>query len=497
MFDNENNVTGPSENGTPPAETTPVAAPAPEVLTPAEAAPVAESLIPPKPMETPAAETFSIPQTPTATPGESRFSEAPNGGWTRPIEQTPPPYTPPATVRRAPTSWLDNAQNRLTALLLCLCLLLSGISGFVGVMVGKNSAAGIGAAGTSSSTLPSQNVVMWEAPTDMVVPVADDNTELLSAAIHKVFASVVEISTETVVSSGGIGGSAIQSGAGSGVILTADGYIATNNHVIEGASTIQVRLSDGTLHSAVLRGTDPQTDLAVLKIEATDLPAVTWTSTLPQLGQTVFAIGNPLGTLGGSVSDGIISAVGREITVDNMPMTLLQTNAAVNPGNSGGGLFDLAGNLIGIVNAKYASEELEGLGFAIPAEIAKAILAELVSQGYVTGRPQIGVQLVSVSNSNFMSVYSAYPELYSYIRQFGVGIYVQNATSAVMVSGELHVGDYLVSVDGTPISSFDDIQAILLTHAVGDELELVVRRAGQTEPFTVTVKLTQKTATAA
>ena len=192
----------------------------------------------------------------------------------------------------------------------------------------------------------------------------------------------------------------MQTGAGSGVIISEDGYLITNNHVINGASTIQVRTSDGTTYDAVLVGTDSKTDVAVLKINASGLRPVTFgDSDNLNVGETAVAIGNPLGELGGTVTNGIISAKDRSITLDNQQMTLLQTNAAINPGNSGGGLFNSRGELIGMVVAKSSGSDVEGLGFAIPSNLVSKIAQELIANGYVTGRPALGVTVLSIENA--------------------------------------------------------------------------------------------------
>lgn len=169
--------------------------------------------------------------------------------------------------------------------------------------------------------------------------------------------------------------------AGSGVILTADGYILTNNHVIEGATSIQIRLTDGTTYTATLVDANSTSDLAILKISATNLTPVTFdNSDQIVVGELAVAIGNPLGTLGGTVSEGIISATKREIEIDNVTMTLLQTTAAINSGNSGGGLFNNDGNLIGIVNAKSSGTTVEGLGFAIPSNTVYDYASSIISE---------------------------------------------------------------------------------------------------------------------
>lgn len=198
----------------------------------------------------------------------------------------------------------------------------------------------------------------------------DEQTEdmPITKVVEQVADSVVEIITEGS-SSGVLSG--IGSGAGSGVIISENGYIVTNHHVINGAGAITVRLTDGREYEAGVVGSDADTDIALIKIDATGLcAAVIGNSGDIAVGQEVVAIGNPLGTLGGTVTDGIISALDRTIMIDGHSMTLLQTNAAINPGNSGGGLFNRSGELIGIVNAKQSETGVEGLGFAIPVDIA-------------------------------------------------------------------------------------------------------------------------------
>ena len=209
--------------------------------------------------------------------------------------------------------------------------------------------------------------------------------------------SVVEVFTETKQVSSWFQ-EYVTEGAGSGVVLSEDGYIVTNHHVIDGANTIKVRLSDGQTYTAALTGTDAKTDLAVLKINASGLiTAKLADSSAVRVGDFVIAIGNPLGELGGTVTEGIISAKDREITIDGEAMTLLQTSAAVNPGNSGGGLFNLDGELVGVVNAKSSGDDIEGLAFAIPADTVKEIVQELIQYGYVTGRPQLGISVSQIT----------------------------------------------------------------------------------------------------
>ena len=215
----------------------------------------------------------------------------------------------------------------------------------------------------------------------------------VSEIAAKAMDSVVEINTAATQR-----GQTVSVGAGSGVILTSDGYIVTNNHVVSGATQYTVRTRNGETYNAALIGTDAQTDLAVLKIEATGLtPATLGDSDKLTVGETAVAIGNPLGELGGTVTDGIISALAREVTIGGQSMTLLQTNAAINPGNSGGGLFNGAGELIGVVNAKSTGTDVEGLGFAIPINTAKPVIEDLMKNGFVQGRVTAGFETVDLT----------------------------------------------------------------------------------------------------
>ena len=204
------------------------------------------------------------------------------------------------------------------------------------------------------------------------------DTLTLPQVVAKVADTVVEIRTKHTAGNI-LFGTYETTGAGSGVIISENGYILTNCHVVEGADEIAVRLTNGKTYSAQLIGSNASVDIAVVKIKESGLNyARMGSSASLSVGQSVVAIGNPLGTLGGTVTNGIISAKDREVIIDRYRMTLLQTNAAINPGNSGGGLFDMAGQLIGIVNAKKIDEQIEGLGFAIPIDIAWAAAEKII-----------------------------------------------------------------------------------------------------------------------
>ncbi len=298
----------------------------------------------------------------------------------------------------------------------------------------------------------------------------------LTAVTAAVKDSVVEI-TATVVSNRGT----ITAGAGSGVIIHKDGIIVTNNHVIEGCDKIYVRLTNGDTYEAALRGTDEDGDIAILKITPQAGKPLTvaklGSSKSLLLGEEVIAIGNPLGELGGTVTNGIISATEREVSVDGVKMKLLQTNAAINSGNSGGGLFNLAGELIGVVNAKYSASGVEGLGFAIPIDTAYGkSIKDLLQVGYVRGVPALGVQLVEKTGGNLFSVV------------YGASVYDPPASSP------FKDGDYIYSIDGTVVYSISTsalaaIKSIVRSHEVGDVLSVVVKRGN--EKITLSVTLTE------
>jgi len=281
-------------------------------------------------------------------------------------------------------------------------------------------------------------------------------------------------------------------GAGSGVIITADGYIVTNNHVVEGVGNINVYLQDGTKYPATLIGKDSFSDLAVIKIEAENLPAATFGSSVNSpVGTTVYAIGNPLGVFTSSVSRGIISGLDRTVTIDGVSMTLMQTDAAVNPGNSGGGLFNAEGELIGIVNAKTASVDVEGLGFAIPVDSARPIISDLMDKGYVTGRPYIGISMQDVSlrygNSNdfgynFGFGYDPFSFFNSYVTRVQV-MAVEEGSAAE--AGGMLVNDIIMAVDDKEISGTSQFAALLYEYNVGDTVTITVLRGNETKDLTV------------
>ncbi|MBQ1275405.1 MAG: trypsin-like peptidase domain-containing protein [Cellulosilyticum sp.] len=299
-------------------------------------------------------------------------------------------------------------------------------------------------------------------------------------------ASVVEITTETVANDMFMR-QYVTEGAGSGVVISEDGYIATNNHVIDGASKITVRLTTGEEYDAKLIGTDPQTDVAVIKVDGVKLKPVTYAdSDQLVVGDTAIAIGNPLGELGGTVTNGIISALDREIELENQKMTLLQTNAAINPGNSGGGLFNNKGEIIGLVVAKSGGSNVEGLGFAIPVNVVKEVVKSIIDVGYVQGRPVLGVQVVDIDSAQRAYQYG--------VNQLGVYVMALTEGTKAEKSG-LKVGDCLVAIGDTQVTSTADLKRILQQHKVGETVKVIVSREGKL--VTLQVELAESVPTAA
>ena len=278
--------------------------------------------------------------------------------------------------------------------------------------------------------------------------------------------SVVAISTETVETDFWAG-QYVTEGAGSGVIYSEDGYVITNNHVISGASNIKVTLHNGTEYTANVVAADSMTDVAVLKIDATGLPAVTFGDMANvNEGDAVVAIGNPLGTLSGTATEGIVSALEREITLDGKQMTLIQTSASINPGNSGGGLFDQYGNLIGIVVAKSSGSDVEGLGFAIPCDKVASVAKSLIENGYVEGRPQAGITIVDLTDANAAM-------------RAGVaitGVYIKDVTGNNAKKAGLKAGDLIYYLDDTKITSSAQLVSLIQKHNIGDEVTFTVVR---------------------
>lgn len=260
---------------------------------------------------------------------------------------------------------------------------------------------------------------------------------------------------------------------GTGIVMSEDGYVITNHHVIEGSQFLTVLLSDNREFDAELVGADAVSDLAVLKISGTGLVAAEFgDSTLVQVGDTVVAIGDPLGIeLRGTMTDGIISAINRDLTTNGRTLTLLQTNAELNNGNSGGPLINIYGQVIGINTMKmgsYYSGSVEGLGFAIPVSTAKPIIDELIEKGYVSGRPALGIQGDAVPG--YAQAYYHLPE----------GVYVSYVVPQSDAKNKgLEEGDIITAIEGTSISSIDELNTVRNQFVAGDTVRLTIFRSGK------------------
>ena len=408
----------------------------------------------------------------------STFSEStqPSGG------ATPPPAGPQNTAPAAPKKPKKNAGKAVKSIVaLVLAAAMGFMGGFVGARFGGNNKVIIQQVERSSSSSADS-----ESAAEGTTVSSGMNTAQVAKTVSP---SVVVITTEQVVYSqwSWYGQSQVESGAGSGVIISSDGYILTCAHVVSGASNITVSIGDKD-YPATLVGEDTTSDIAVVKVDATGLtPATVGNSDNLKVGESVMAVGNPLGELGGTVTSGIVSALNRSVTIQGTSstntMSLIQMDASVSPGNSGGGLFNMNGELVGIVNAKSSDSDAEGLGFAIPVNDAVKVAQELLENGYVTGRPYLGISYFAVTDAQTAA-------------QLGVnayGVYIVDVTKGGPADqAGLKAGDRIVSVDGSEIAAKDDLGTLMQKHVAGDTLAITVARDGQMQ--TVNVTLGEKTA---
>ena len=391
----------------------------------------------------------------------------------------------PKPPRRQPSG--DGRRVAFLVLTVLLCASFSFVAAFGGTYIANTYFTSdentvVNKAPDENDLLASdpEGILSKESSNGSVYGSAGEDAFEVSEVVRKVEDTVVVIDVKVQTSSG-FGGVQTTTSAGSGVIISADGYILTCHHVVDGAVSVTVTLNTGGQYEASLVGSDERSDLAVLRIEPRADEPLTYAeqgcSADLVKGERVVAIGNPLGTLGGTVSDGIISYTEREISMsDGTVMTLLQTNAAINSGNSGGGLFNLDGKLVGIVNAKYAAEGVEGLAFAIPIDSAYTVELDLIEYGYVRGVVDHGLETIDVTQSN----YAQYHYYYNINR---IGVYVVSSEYC----DELKNKDCIVSVNGVAVSTTKQINEIVGALAVGDTVTIVALRDG-TE-FTVTLTL--------
>ena len=402
------------------------------------------------------------------------------GGATPPVHPVQPQDAQPPKKKKK----FNGKRVARSAVALVLAAAMGFAGGFVGAKFGGSGKVVI------QQVAPSSTADSASGSDSSITAASSSGSSLTTEQVADLVSpSVVVITTEQVVYSqwSWYGQNQVESGAGSGVIISSDGYILTCAHVVDGASTITVTIGDKD-YTATLVGEDTTSDIAVIKIDADGLPPATvGNSDSLKVGQSVMAVGNPLGELGGTVTGGMISALNRSVTIQGSSsvntMSLIQMDASVSPGNSGGGLFNMNGELIGIVNAKSSSSDAEGLGFAIPINDAIKVAQELLENGYVTGRPYLGITYLAVEDAQTAA-------------QLGVNAYgvyvVEVVKGGPAEKAGLQAGDRIVSVDGTEIASKDDLGTLMQKHAAGDTLSITIARDGQMQ--TVNVTLGEKTA---
>ena len=410
------------------------------------------------------------PRTPFQTPvqhPEFRQAQQQTGfGEVPPMSQKP--HTPK-----------NKKHSRGLALGLCgvaaACLLFAG-----GAVVGNMAFSGNANSdsGTSASTSDSAPTLQINSKPESDSSNSSDNYDTADGMAGEDIYKKVNPSVVSVISTTAEG-----TGSGSGVIMSKDGYIITNNHVVDGAQSVSVQLSDGTSLDAEIIGTDEQTDLAVIKVTPTsDLTAAEFgDSDELEPGEYAYAIGSPGGVqFANTITGGRISAINRDLTVNDRVMTLIQTDASINNGNSGGALINKYGQVVGITSAKlsgnaFGSATVEGMGFAIPINTAKDIVDELIQNGYVSGRPSIGITGQNVESADG--------------KVSGVQVYSIDSRAKAASEG-LQVGDVITAVDGTPTPDMDKVNELKQDKKAGDKLTLSVYRISTGKTLNITITLT-------
>ena len=320
------------------------------------------------------------------------------------------------------------------------------------------------------------------APVTVSVKQVDGQTKMEPAEVYaSTVNSVVSINTTASAGINIFGQTVETASAGSGFIISPDGYIVTNYHVVKGATSVKVTLYNGDTYDAAVIGGDSDYDVAIIKINAGGLPAVTLGNSADvNVGDTVLAIGNPLGELTFSMSQGIVSCCDRAINVDGTPFNMIQVDASINPGNSGGPLMNLYGEVVGIVSAKYSSYSntaVEGLGFAIPIGDVQAIIKDIMENGQITDKPAFGITAGTMTRQMAAQ--------YQIDQTSGVFVYSVNKGGAGEKAG-LQMGDVITKVDGTDISSMEDLTAVKKNHRAGDTVTVTYYRGGESHTTQLT-----------
>ncbi len=380
------------------------------------------------------------------------------------------PYAAKGTIQEGKPLKKKRSGLKIAALALAFAL-LGGIAGGGAVWAVSRGAH---TSELNLSSRPATQVAINHV--DGKTPMTDP--EVYAANVN----SVVSINTSANAGYNFYGQPVESASSGSGFVLTKDGYIATNYHVVQKATTVKVTLYNGDTYDAKFVNGDEDYDIAVIKVEAENLQPVTLgDSSKLNVGDRVLAIGNPLGELTFSMTGGMVSCVDRAINVDGTPFNMIQTDASINPGNSGGPLFNSYGEVIGIVSAKYSAsangDTVEGLGFAIPMNDVFAMMEDIMTNGYVTNKPFLGITPGTMNEQMAMQ--------YRYDVSEGVFVYSVEEGSAADDAG-LQMGDVITKVDDTEVSNINELNAAKKKYSAGDTAALEVYRGGQT----ITVNIT-------
>lgn len=436
-----------------------------------------------QPMQQPQAEAEQPAQAPQS---EQPQAEEPRTPFQTPVQhpefhqaqqQTGFGEVPPMSQK--PHTPKDKKHSRGLALGLCgvaaACLLFAGGAVVGNMAFGGNANSDSGASASTSDSAPTLQI---NSKPESDSSNSSDNYDTADGMAGEDIYKKVNPSVVSVISTTAEG-----TGSGSGVIMSKDGYIITNNHVVDGAQSVSVQLSDGTSLDAKIIGTDEQTDLAVIKVTPTsDLTAAEFgDSDELEPGEYAYAIGSPGGVqFANTITGGRISAINRDLTVNDRVMTLIQTDASINNGNSGGALINKYGQVVGITSAKlsgnaFGSATVEGMGFAIPINTAKDIVDELIQNGYVSGRPSIGITGQNVESADG--------------KVSGVQVYSIDSRAKAASEG-LQVGDVITAVDGTPTPDMDKVNELKQDKKAGDKLTLSVYRISTGKTLNITITLT-------
>ncbi|MBR6337572.1 MAG: trypsin-like peptidase domain-containing protein [Ruminococcus sp.] len=392
----------------------------------------------------------------------------------------------------APKQTKKGGGKKIVAMALCFSL-LGGAVGTGGTYVGMrylNNDTSAAAAKDDDSQesktvlLTSSRISAAEAEAEVVETAVSTGKLMTAAEVYKANVnSTVGITTS--IKTNYFGYETTAAASGSGFIISADGYIVTNHHVIDDANKITVTLYDGKSYEAKLIGSDESNDIAVLKIDADGLtPVVLGSSSDLSVGDEVAAIGNPLGELTFSLTAGVVSALDRTVTTQNSTMQLIQTDTAINSGNSGGALFNMYGEVVGITNAKYSSSgtneaSIDNIGFAIPIDNVKPLIESIIKNGYVV-KSYIGISVAEVNE-----------ELKNYGVPEGVTVKKITENSPAEKAG-LQLNDVITEVNGEKITKSSELIALVKAASKGDELSCKVYRNGSYTDITVTVDETKQ-----